>query len=183
MPRARGTAPKNRAHLNSPLHPRTKQGDGTGGNPAQCDSGGRVLEPAGAPRAGGALGGGGPLHVANSPFGPWTPIGAASPSGGCNNPTQWHHGNGTWFLVCDSFKLFTGANVSGPWAYVLDIPRGGTPGIFEDGFLFIDKRGNWHQFFHTYTMTCDTPRCDPTSISGHSFSRDGLVWHTSCVQP
>lgn len=48
---------------------------------------------------------------------------------------------------------------------------------------FEDTRGNYHQFFHTYTMTCDTPLCDPTSISGHSFSSDGLAWHTSCVQP
>lgn len=93
------------------------------------------------------------------------------------------HTNGTWFLVCDSNKLYTGPNVTGPFTYVLDIPSGRTPGIFEDGFLYLDKRGNWHQFFHTYTMSCDTPRCDPTSISGHSFSQDGLVWYGSCVQP
>jgi hypothetical protein len=153
-------------------------GSGTGGHPAVCAADGSVVEAGGPPEAGGA---GSPLHVANSPFGPWTPV--LEPQPGCNNPTQFRHPNGTWFLVCDSYQLYSGPNVTGPWRYLLDIPRGGTPGIFEDGFLFIDQRGFWHQFFHTYTMTCDTPLCDPTSISGHSFSRDGLTWYKSCVQP
>lgn len=126
--------------------------------------------------------GGAPLHVANSPFGPWTPV-VDVPQPDCNNPTQWRHGNGTWFLVCNVTQLYTGANVTGPWRHVTGIAMKGTPGIFEDPFLFIDVRGHWHVLFHTYTLTCDTPRCDPTSISGHSFSRDGLTWHSSCVQP
>lgn len=125
--------------------------------------------------------GGSALHLANSPYGPWEAFEGPLPD--CNNPTQMRHPNGTWFLVCNSNMLYRGPNVTGPWDYVLSIPSGGTPGIFEDGFLFMDARGNWHQFFHTYTMTCDTPRCDPTAISGHSFSADGLRWHSSCVQP
>ena len=40
------------------------------------------------------------LHLANSPYGPWTPFtGWALPS--CNNPTQMKHPNGTWFIICD----------------------------------------------------------------------------------
>ena len=68
--------------------------------------------------------------------------------------------------VC-ALQLYRAPNVTGPYTYLLDIPSGGTPGIFEDGFLWQDPRSNWHIFFHTYTMTCDTPLCDPTSISGH----------------
>jgi hypothetical protein len=125
--------------------------------------------------------GGSALHLANSPYGPWEAFEGPLPD--CNNPTQMRHANGTWFLVCNSNMLYRGPNVTGPWEYVLNIPSGRTPGIFEDGFLYQDGRGNWHQFFHTYTMTCDTPRCDPTAISGHSFSADGLRWYSSCVQP
>lgn len=66
-------------------------------------------------------------------------------------------------------QLYRAPNVTGPYTYLLDIPSGGTPGIFEDGFLWQDPRSNWHIFFHTYTMTCDTPLCDPTSISGHRY--------------
>jgi hypothetical protein len=104
-------------------------------------------------------------------------------------------------------QLYRAPNVTGPYEYLLDIPSGGTPGIFEDGFLFQDPRDNWHIFFHTYTMSCDTPLCDPTSISGHrpvqllpsagacvsihassrspqsSFSADGISWYTADVQP
>jgi hypothetical protein len=143
--------------------------------------GGQDCSAAPAPTAALAAQGGSALHLANSPYGPWVPFEGPLPP--CNNPTQMRHPNGTWFLVCNSNMLYRGPNVTGPWDYVLNIPSGRTPGIFEDGFLYQDGRGNWHQFFHTYTMTCDTPRCDPTAISGHSFSADGLRWYSSCVQP
>lgn len=44
---------------------------------------------------------------------------------------------------CDSdrppplhWQLYRAPNVTGPYTYLLDIPSGGTPAIFEDGFLF-----------------------------------------------
>ena len=117
------------------------------------------------------------LHLANSPNGPWIPFQGTLPD--CNNPTQFQHPNSTWFLVCDSNMLYRGPNITGPFDFVTQIARGGTPGIFEDGFLWIDPRGNWHMLFHTYTM----PDVDPIAISGHSFSRDGLTWIPACVQP
>ena len=49
--------------------------------------------------------------------------------------------------------------------------------------VFADARGHLHVLFHTYTMKCETPACDPIAISGHSFSRDGLVWTSSNTQP
>lgn len=118
------------------------------------------------------------LHLANSPNGPWIPWqGGTLPD--CNNPTQFQHPNGTWFLVCDSNLLWRAPNITGPYDFVTQITRGGTPGIFEDGLLWIDKQLNWHMLFHTYTM----PDVDPIAISGHSFSRDGLDWVPACVQP
>lgn len=74
-------------------------GDGHG-SPKNCNH--SSAEPAGgAPRrspAGGA--GSSQLHLANSPYGPWTPFTDwALPS--CNNPTQMKHPNGTWFIICD----------------------------------------------------------------------------------
>lgn len=153
-------------------------GNGTGGNPRKCAANGDVIVAAGGDGGGGGgNASGAPLHVANSPFGPWYPVDEPLPS--CNNPTQWQHKNGTWFLICESYVMYMAPNVTGPWQFMRSIARGGTPGIYEDGFLFIDPRGNWHQFFHTYTLN-DT---DPTSISGHSFSADGIKWHPSCVQP
>ena len=154
-------------------------GDGTG-SPANCNKSQAAVEasaPLAAPSAKGS-----PLHLASSPYGPWTPF-TDWDLPNCNNPTQMRHPNGTWFLVCDSTHMYSGPNITGPFNFVMDIPTGPVRGTYEDGFLWIDKRGIWRQFFHVYTMTCDTPLCDPTAISGHSFSRDGLNWFRSPTQP
>ena len=153
-------------------------GDGTG-NPKNCNHSSAEVAAAGPPPT---AAGSSQLHLASSPYGPWAPFTDwALPD--CNNPTQTRHPNGTWFLICDSTKLYTGPNVTGPFTYVLDVPTGPVRGTYEDGFIYIDKRGNFHVFFHVYTMTCDTPLCDPTAISGHSFSRDGATWFRSPTQP
>lgn len=126
--------------------------------------------------------GGSELHLANSPYGPWTPY-TDGPLPDCNNPTAAQHVNGTWFLICDSFSMYSGPNITGPFTFVMNVPHGGTPGIFEDGLLWFDERGVWRVFFHTYTMDCKDPSCAPYAISGHSFSTDGLSWHLASVQP
>lgn len=159
-------------------------GAGNGGSPKNCNASGFPVDAHG--DVGSLIGETAPgssVHVSNSPYGPWTPI--LTPLPGCNNPSQMQHPNGTWFLVCDSTSLYSGPNVTGPFTSLdyISITRGNSPGIFEDSFLFFDPRGNWHIFFHTYTMSCDTPLCDPTAISGHSFSEDGLTWFSSYEQP
>ena len=153
-------------------------GSGTGGNPPNCNSSASAAAgPVSSPAASGS-----PLHLAKSPYGPWTPFTDwGLPD--CNNPTQMQHPNGTWFIICDSTRMYRGPNVTGPFNYVLDVPTGPVHGTYEDGLLWMDVRGIWHVFFHVYTMTCDTPECDPTAISGHSFSRDGLEWFRSPTQP
>jgi hypothetical protein len=154
-------------------------GNGAPDGGAHCAANGTVLSAALPPDAGGAPGS--PVHVANSPFGPWTPVLTPQPS--CNNPSQFRHPNGTWFIVCDSTALYRGENVTGPWVYVTQVTGGGTPGIEEDAFLYIDARGHWHNLKHAYSMDCRDPSCAPYAISAHSFSRDGLTWTGSCTQP
>jgi len=122
------------------------------------------------------------LHVSNSPYGPWEPV--LQPLPDCWTPSQMRLANGSgWLMVCGSQSLFAAPNITGPWRHVVDIKVGNTPGTFEDPFLFADPRGNLHVFFHTYTMSCETPACEPVAISGHSFSRDGLSWTSSSTQP
>ena len=125
------------------------------------------------------------LHLANSPWGPWQPVPLASqPLGGnCWTPSQMRHPNGTWYVLCGVADMYSAPNITGPWRWVGTVPTGGTLGTFEDPLLWMDARGNWHAFWHTYTMTCADPQCKPVSISGHSFSADGLQWHTAAVQP
>jgi hypothetical protein len=151
-------------------------GDGRGGNPQNCNTSAGTEYTAPDVGAGSSQ-----LHLASSPAGPWTPV--MDPLPNCNNPTQLAHPNGTWFLVCNSNKLWRAPNITGPYSFVLSIPYGSGMGTWEDGFLFLDMRGNWHQLFHAYTMTCATSSCDPTAISGHSFSADGTTWVASTVQP
>jgi hypothetical protein len=158
-------------------------GSGNGGDPANCSSGVEVTAAAGGePNSSPATVPGSSLHVSNSPYGPWEPI--LTPLPDCNNPSQMQHPNGTWFIVCDSDILYSGPNVTGPFERLdITLTRGKSGGIFEDSFLFLDPRGNWHVFFHSYTMTCDNPNCDPTEIAGHSYSKDGVTWFSSPTQP
>ena len=121
------------------------------------------------------------LHVANSPFGPWEPV--LGPLPDCWTPSQALLRNGSWLMICGANSLYAAPNVTGPWRHVVNIVVGNTPGTFEDPLLYQDVRGNLHALFHTYTMKCVDPSCAPVAISGHSFSSDGLVWHSSSVQP
>jgi len=156
-------------------------GLGTEGGAINCSEGPTPGSAARAPPQGGAPGPSSVLHVANSPFGPWQPV--LEPLPDCWTPSQVRHANGTWFLICGVNDLYRAPNVTGPYTRVTTIPVGGTPGTFEDPYLYIDLRGNWHAFFHTYTMSCVDPECNPVAISGHSFSRDGLAWNKSSTQP
>jgi len=121
------------------------------------------------------------VHVASSPYGPWS-LASTSP-GGCNNPAPMLHPNGTWYLLCNSATLLSAPALGGPWAALWDIPAGGVPGTYEDPFLFIDPRGNWHVLYHVYNATTPCGDCDSEVVSGHVFSRDGRVWNSATVQP
>jgi hypothetical protein len=166
-----------------------------GSNPNNCSSGARADEAAALPPRGRSAAASSTLHVATSPFGPWTPVPNVPD---CNNPSQAQHRNGTVFLLCNNAAnqretnatLFSAPSIEGPYS-IAGFVAGPSPdaNVPEDGFLFFDARGNWHVIYHTYTfpgegVSCaNPPDCDPTSISGHSFSRDGLSWTVSPLQP
>lgn len=117
------------------------------------------------------------IHTAPSPYGPWTV--SAAPLPDCWSPSPLRLHNGTFLALCGYTSLWAAPALLGPWVHVLEVPTGGTPGTFEDPTLWQDVRGGLHVFFHTYTMDGVVPY----SISGHTFSRDGLAWYSSDVQP
>jgi hypothetical protein len=155
-------------------------GDGTSRPPPNCSA---AVEGAGAgtlaPPATGST-----VHVASDPAGPWTPLAQQPPT--CNNPAPLLHPNGTWFLVCSNgaFVMFRAPALEGPWTHVTDIPtRGGpAPGAWEDPFLYLDPRGNFHLLAHVWSNV-PQPTCANTNVSGHLFSADGLTWGMGAEQP
>lgn len=161
-------------------------GDGTGGNPKNCSAAG---EGEGAVRRGGlAPAAGATLHTAPAPTGPWTPV-PGLPS--CNNPAPFLAKNGTTFIVCDGFELYSAPSVTSQWTHVTTIRAtegSPLPGNYEDPFLFIDARGNWHVIYHVYRTggisahTC-VPPYDGSVVAGHYFSKDGFVWHAASIAP
>ena len=70
------------------------------------------------------------------------------------------HPNGTWFMVCDGTRLITAPSAYGPWRTVsnLNPGSGGVPGTYEDPFLFVDARGNWHVIYVRGSAVCEHVR-------------------------
>lgn len=169
-------------------------GDGTGGTTKNCTQaqtarGSRVMPPLVAlSHAGDEAPAGATLHTAPSPAGPWTPV-PGLPS--CNNPAPFLAKNGTYFVVCNGFELYSATNVTAPWTHVTTISAAGgnpLPGNYEDPFFFIDARGNFHVIYHVYRTggasahNC-TPGNDGAVVSGHYFSADGFKWYAAAVSP
>ena len=95
------------------------------------------------------------------------------------------HPNGTFFLLCDSATLHSSpSGPTGPWGLVTTLaPRGATvAGTYEDAFLWLDLRGNWHALFHVYTLDI-VPSCANSTVAAHWFSPDGLAWHSVPIPP
>jgi hypothetical protein len=98
------------------------------------------------------------------------------------------HPNGTLYLFCDSSVLFRSESIAGPWAHVWTWSpesAGGPVGGYEDGFLWLDRRGAWHALFHvwdTHSLVNQT-HCVTSTVSAHGFSADGLSWHVGSEQP
>eukprot|EP00043_Microstomoeca_roanoka_P008820 m.84740 g.84740 ORF g.84740 m.84740 type:complete len:401 (+) comp14398_c0_seq1:42-1244(+) len=123
------------------------------------------------------------FHTSSSPSGPWTSYNLPF---GCNNPSPWLHANGTWFVLCNNggWDLMRASDLQGPWTHVLTLPPcpPGT-GTWEDPFLFVDKRGNFHALAHAYVATQPCGACNSSLVSGHYYSTDGLTWLSSSIQP
>ena len=68
---------------------------------ATASAGGNGSGGGGSGGGGGGGGGGSTLHVATSPYGPFSPVvGEGEAPSGCNNPSPVLHPNGTLFLFC-----------------------------------------------------------------------------------
>lgn len=159
-------------------------GDGSGGNPRNCSSGDAAVDSMGtAVSSAPYTASGSTLHLASSPYGPFVPVQPQPP--GCNNPAPMLHPNGTWYLLCNGFTLYSAASVLGPWTQVVQVrASSGTPiqGSYEDPFLYVDAQGRWKIIYHVYTT--DVPdTCYNSTVSGQYFSPDGLTWYTAPFEP
>jgi hypothetical protein len=100
---------------------------------------------------------------------------------GCNNPSPLMAPNGTLFLFCTwSIRKSESGDPRGPWTHPIAVsPPSAANRRWEDPFLFIDARGNFHLLSHTYSML----PYPSNSISGHAYSRNGLDWTFSPHEP
>jgi len=126
----------------------------------------------------------GVLHSAPSPAGPWTP---QSPPGlgGCNNPAPYVFPNGTIYLVCaqGGENLWTAENWKGPWTgHSLTYTGNPGAGIWEDPFIWRDKRGIFKMIAHVYPPGGSSPHYWDR-VSGFAYSYDGFKWVQQPWQP
>lgn len=124
------------------------------------------------------------LHVATDPNGPWTP--QTPPGLGlCNNPAPYVFPNGTIFLVCSQGapNIFTAPNWKGPWTGT-QLNYMGNPGegIWEDPFIWRDKRGVFKMLAHVYPRQGTSPHFYDR-VSGYAYSHDGFNWVRQPWQP
>ena len=157
-------------------------GTGTGGDPKNCSS--SLIDSAGAtPSLQQGSSNASTIHIASNPAGPWNPVLPPPPS--CNNVAPLFH-SGTWYILCDSITIYQAHTFTGPWVKfaTLTPPPGRSPfGAYEDGFLYIDERGNWHALFHVWSNDKNISSCVGTTVSAHAFSADGVVWSFTPTQP
>eukprot|EP00929_Paragymnodinium_shiwhaense_P113412 TRINITY_DN81706_c0_g1_i1.p1 TRINITY_DN81706_c0_g1~~TRINITY_DN81706_c0_g1_i1.p1 ORF type:complete len:473 (-),score=95.39 TRINITY_DN81706_c0_g1_i1:434-1852(-) len=120
------------------------------------------------------------IHTAKSLDGPWEPL-MQNTLGMCNNPAPSVHSNGTIYILCRK-TLKRAEHISGPWRDVSTVTfSGGVPGIYEDPFLYIDRRG-FHLIYHVYDKS-QREDCRSSTVSAHLFSPDGYEWYASATQP
>ena len=139
------------------------------------------------------------VHVSQSLFGPWTPLGINNtlPTSNCDNPSPFLHPNGSLFVACGRqikgnyvhlWRSISGT-IRGPWTDVATLhPDGlvpsGPPGKWEDEFVWTDKRGHWHALWHAFDLSEHARKsCVNSTVSAHTFSVDGIQWHASAKQP
>lgn len=158
-------------------------GDGTA-HTKQCHSNASSLGPLPPPGLEVDPPNGNVVHVSSHPGGPWNPVTLPF---GCNNPSpMFVESNRTWFVLCNDggWSIHTATELQGPWTAFSSLPH--VPpgmGVWEDPYLFIDPRGNWHALAHAYNSTTPCGKCDSPLVSGHFFSSDGKDWTASTTSP
>lgn len=130
------------------------------------------------------------LWVASTPAGPFAPLSFKRPSFGgtpCGNAAPTLVGQ-SWYAVCQkTTEVFASTAPEGPWSKFGEIaPWQNVSGLksqhVEDPFLWVDKRGNWHILNHAYNFS-EVDHCASSTVSAHTFSRDGKVWQTLGLEP
>lgn len=141
--------------------------------------------------------GGGTIHVADSPYGPWTPL-SNNTLGQCNNPAPFvvfascekAH---VIYVVCSAGShgvLKRAEDIHGPWETISMItPRNDPPYnvsiSVEDPTLWIDRRG-FHILYHAYVYESGPDRgrdCTDSVVSAYIFSEDGKTWYYGNRRP
>eukprot|EP00927_Polykrikos_kofoidii_P038148 TRINITY_DN32432_c0_g1_i1.p1 TRINITY_DN32432_c0_g1~~TRINITY_DN32432_c0_g1_i1.p1 ORF type:complete len:369 (+),score=31.04 TRINITY_DN32432_c0_g1_i1:76-1182(+) len=117
--------------------------------------------------------------VADSPFGPFTPVVGAF---GGSNPAPLYHKGAFYVTTQQTKKIWTAPSLLGPWTVFADIDLSaqtgtGTPyGVLEDPFMWIDGRSHWHIINHAFDTT-QIESCAASTVSAHLFSKDGKSWN------
>lgn len=126
----------------------------------------------------------GVLHTATNPAGPWTPQNPQG-LGGCNNPAPYVFPNGTIYLVCSQggTNIYTAESWKGPWKGG-SLTYSGNPGtgIWEDPFIWVDKRGHFKMIAHVYPNPGQLAHYWDR-VSGFAYSYDGFHWVQQPWQP
>ena len=123
-------------------------------------------------------------------IGPWRPVPGTDELATCECPSAWQLPNGTFYMVCQGRPAATSFlradALGGPWTPVAPLLHAGGPaGKYEDPFVYTTARG-WHVLWHVYNYTEHPPHgheCRDSTVSAHSFSTDGITWHTGRTQP
>eukprot|EP00040_Diaphanoeca_grandis_P022248 m.119183 g.119183 ORF g.119183 m.119183 type:complete len:551 (+) comp28720_c1_seq7:201-1853(+) len=127
----------------------------------------------------------GTLHKSTTgPNGPWNAVPLPF---GCNNPAPAISNDGTYVLLVCTWSVHKASSFAGPWqpAIAIDVAQNRAPNpsaTWEDPYIYQDLRGHWHLLAHVYNVV-PFATSNSNYISGHGFSRDGLHWNISLVEP
>lgn len=118
------------------------------------------------------------VHRSSTPEGPFEAI-MPKNYPNCNNPSPFLAPNGTLFLAC-TWSIHSAPTPEGPWGDPIQVPVPKAADChWEDPFLWIDKRNNFHLLSHAWSAL----PYPSNAISAHAFSEDGVNWNFSEVEP
>ena len=126
------------------------------------------------------------LHVADSPYGPWT---AVNDLPGINNPSPFVFPNGSIMLTGTDWKIWRAPSWKGPWtSTAINFTGDGGKGTWEDPYLWYDAgRKVYKLLSHVWpSYAPDQPRCDhdySLREGGYAVSHDGVNFVKLTTQP
>ena len=126
---------------------------------------------------------GGEVHLAPSPYGPFSAVPGFSYPG--VNPAPIFHGGAFYMTNQFTTTVYTTPAIApgGVWTVHANISHA-QPNYptydyhVEDPFMWVDRRGNWHIVNHAYS-NIQFETCSASDVSAHFFSPDGVTWSYS----